>query len=168
MSSQTLRIAGIESESIVDGPGIRLCVFVQGCTHNCPGCHNPQTHPLDGGTIMQTEDIWQMFAADPLLAGITFSGGEPFLQPEGLVWLARKVHEQGKNVFAYSGFTFEELLARGREDKHTEELLQELDWLVDGRYIEALRNLDLEFRGSSNQRLLDRKAMHELRNTLLR
>lgn len=165
MSSQTLRIAGIESESIVDGPGIRLCVFVQGCTHHCPGCHNPQTHPLDGGELMQTESIWQMFVSDPLLAGITFSGGEPFLQPEGLLWLARKVHGLGKTVFAYSGFTFEELLARSREDRYTGELLLELDWLVDGRYVEALRDLELEFRGSSNQRLLDRKAMEELRRS---
>lgn len=162
MSSPLLRIAGIEDESIVDGPGIRMCVFVQGCTHNCPGCHNPQTHALDGGTVMSAEEIWQLFAQDPLLSGITFSGGEPFLQPEGLVWLAQKVHEAGKTVFAYSGFTYEQLLARAMEDSHTEELLGQVDWLVDGPYVEALRNLELEFRGSSNQRLLEKTDMEEL------
>ena len=162
MSSPLLRVAGIEDESIVDGPGIRMCVFVQGCTHNCPGCHNPQTHPLDGGTVMPAEEIWQLFCQDPLLSGITFSGGEPFLQPEPLAWIAKKVHEAGKNVFAYSGFTYEQLLARAKEDCHTRELLQEVDWLVDGPYVEALRNLELEFRGSSNQRLLERRDMEEL------
>ena len=162
MSSPLLRIAGIEDESIVDGPGIRMCVFVQGCTHNCPGCHNPQTHALDGGTVMSAEEIWQLFAQDPLLSGITFSGGEPFLQPEGLVWLAKKVHEAGKTVFAYSGFTYEQLLARAMEDSHTEELLGQVDWLVDGPYVEALRNLELEFRGSSNPRLLEKTDMEEL------
>ena len=84
------------------------------------------------------------------------------MQPEGLVWLAKKVHEAGKTVFAYSGFTYEQLLARAMEDSHTEELLGQVDWLVDGPYVEALRNLELEFRGSSNQRLLEKTDMEEL------
>lgn len=161
--SHTLRIAGLEEESIVDGPGLRLAVFVQGCTHNCPGCHNPQTHPLDGGRLMEAEEILRIFLADPLLSGITFSGGEPFLQPEPLVWLARKVHEAHKNVVAYSGYTCEELLEKGEKDPHVAELLEETDYLVDGPYVERLRDLELEFRGSSNQRFLDRKAMEALR-----
>ena len=77
-----LRLAGIEEESIVDGPGLRMTVFVQGCLLGCPGCQNPQTHDLNGGTEAAAEDILEKFCADPLLAGITFSGGEPFLQPE--------------------------------------------------------------------------------------
>lgn len=164
MSSPLLRVAGIEHESIVDGPGMRMCVFVQGCTHNCPGCHNPQTHALDAGTVMPAGEILDLFAQDPLLSGITFSGGEPFLQPEPLVWIARRVHDLGKNVFAYSGFTFEQLLARAATDCHTKALLHEVDWLCDGPYVEALRNLELEFRGSSNQRLLTRSDMEELAN----
>ena len=90
-----LRLAGIEEESIVDGPGLRMTVFVQGCLLGCPGCQNPQTHDLNGGTGSAAEDILEKFCADPLLAGITFSGGEPFLQPEPLLWLAREVHARG-------------------------------------------------------------------------
>ncbi len=159
----TLRLAGIEEESIVDGPGMRLTVFTQGCRHNCPGCHNPGTHPLDGGYPDSAEHILALFDEDPLLSGITFSGGEPFLQPGPLVWLARRVHERGKNVVAFSGWTLEELHAMGRRQPDTAALLDELDWLVDGPYVEALRDLELEYRGSSNQRFLDRAAIARLR-----
>ena len=158
----TLRIAGIEAESIVDGPGFRMTVFTQGCLHNCKGCHNPQTHDLMGGYLTTAEDILEKFLADPLLSGITFSGGEPFLQPEPLLWLARMVHAKGKNVMAYSGYTLEELLDKGREDKAVADLVREADYLVDGPYIEALRDLELEYRGSSNQRWLSREDMAEL------
>ena len=157
-----LRVAGIEQESIVDGPGLRFAIFVQGCHHNCPGCHNPQTHALDAGRVMMVEDIWELFAGNPLVSGITFSGGEPFLQPGGLAWLARKAHEKGKNVMAYSGFTYEALLERSKSCEQTRALLAELDYLVDGPYIEALRDVELEFRGSSNQRFLNREEMDAL------
>ena len=158
-----IRVAGIMDESIVDGPGLRFTVFVQGCTTNCPGCQNPQTHALDGGELMRTEDILARFLADPLLSGITFSGGEPFLQPEPLLWLARRVHEAGRDVMSYSGFTYEALLERGLQDPATDMLLRELDALVDGPYVEGLRDLDLEFRGSSNQRYLRRNDLVRLR-----
>ncbi len=160
--SSMLRVAGIEQESIVDGPGLRFAIFVQGCHHNCPGCHNPQTHAFDAGRFMTVEEIWELFAKDPLVSGITFSGGEPFLQPEGLAWLAKKAHEKGKNVMSYSGFTYEALLDRARSCEHTRRLLAELDYLVDGPYIEALRDLELDFRGSSNQRFLNREEMDAL------
>ncbi len=165
--SRTLRVAGLEEESIVDGPGLRFTLFVQGCTRNCPGCHNPQTHALDGGELMEADGILALFESDPLLSGISFSGGEPFLQPGPLAWIARQVHASGRDVLAFSGYTYEELLERSLEDPDTAALLEELDWLVDGPYLEAQRDLELEFRGSRNQRFLDRKAMAGLKEAWL-
>ena len=157
-----LRVSGIVEESIVDGPGLRYVVFTQGCTRACPGCQNPQTHPLDGGTLMDTSSILRQFLENPLLAGITFSGGEPFLQAGPLCGLAEAVHAAGKNVMAYTGFTFEELLDKAQTEPDVARLLDLVDTLVDGPYIEALRDLELKFRGSSNQRLLDREQRAQL------
>ena len=158
-----LRVSGIVEESIVDGPGVRFVVFTQGCEHHCPGCHNPHTHALDGGTMMETDAILARFDEDPLLSGITFSGGEPFLQPEPLAVLAEAVHARGKEVMIYSGFTFEQLLDRGAKEPAVRRLLEQADWLVDGPYVASRRNLELDFRGSDNQRLLNREAMRRLR-----
>ena len=158
----TLRIAGIEEDSIVDGPGLRMTVFAQGCLRNCKGCHNPQTHALDQGTLTSAKDLLTQFCSDPLLSGITFSGGEPFLQPEPLLWLAKEVHRLGKNVMAFSGYTLEELLDQGLERPAVTDLVNEVDYLVDGPYIEELRNLELEYRGSSNQRYLSRDEIQRL------
>lgn len=158
-----LRVCGLVEESIVDGPGLRFVVFVQGCLQDCPGCQNPQTHALDGGSLMNTEELLARFDENPLLSGITLSGGEPFLQPEPLAELAREVHRRGKTVMVYSGYTYEQLLARAAGDAGTQQLLDEADILVDGPYVEALRNLELTFRGSENQRVLDRQAMQRLR-----
>ena len=158
----TLRIAGIEEDSIVDGPGLRMTVFAQGCLRNCKGCHNPQTHALDQGTLIPAKDLLTQFCSDPLLSGITFSGGEPFLQPEPLLWLAREVHRLGKNVMAFSGYTLEELLDQGLERPAVTDLVNEVDYLVDGPYIEELRNLELEYRGSSNQRYLNKEEIAKL------
>lgn len=158
-----LRVSGIVEESVVDGPGVRFVVFTQGCEHHCPGCHNPHTHALDGGTMMTTDAILARFDEDPLLSGITFSGGEPFLQPEALAELAEAVHARGKDVMVYSGFTFEQLLEREGQDPGVRRLLSQADILVDGPYVESRRNLELDFRGSDNQRLLNREAMRRLR-----
>ena len=147
----------------MDGPGVRFVFFTQGCEHHCPGCHNPHTHALDGGTMMTTDAILARFDEDPLLSGITFSGGEPFLQPEALAELAEAVHARGKDVMVYSGFTFEQLLEREGRDPGVRRLLSQADILVDGPYVESRRNLELEFRGSDNQRLLNREAMRRLR-----
>lgn len=148
-----LRIAGIQDDSIVDGPGFRLAVFTQGCPHHCPGCHNPQTHAFDGGEVVDTDDILAKLEANPLLKGITFSGGEPFCQPAPLAQLARQAHERGKDVVCYTGYTLERLLES--ENKAVHELLGQVDILVDGPYIEQQRDLELLFRGSANQRLIN-------------
>lgn len=151
--SAELRVAGIEPESIVDGPGIRFTVFVQGCPHNCPGCHNPQTHPFEGGQETDIEEIFARFKGNPLLKGITFSGGEPFCQAEPLYRLAQLVHAACKDVVVYTGYTYEELAAS--EDPAVKALLKETDLLIDGPFILGEKNLDLLFRGSENQRLID-------------
>ena len=153
--SGTIRLAGIVRESIVDGPGIRLTVFVQGCPHRCPGCHNPDTHDPQGGYTCAIQKIYDAVMQNPLLRGITLSGGEPFEQAQALIPLARAVAAQGKDIVIYSGYTFEELLEKGQWDPAVLELLSLACLLVDGRFILAQRDLTLRFRGSANQRLLD-------------
>lgn len=153
-----LRISGIIPESIVDGPGFRYVIFTQGCPHHCPGCHNPQTHDFDGGTVITDgEKILREIRENTLLAGVTFSGGEPFCQPAPLAELAKEIHALGKNVFVYTGYTYEKLCEMAKTRPDIAALLKETDTLVDGPYIEALRNMELRFRGSSNQRILDLK-----------
>lgn len=148
-----LKVSGFEEESIVDGPGIRFVVFTQGCPHHCPGCHNPGTHDFHGGEMADTDGIMERFLEDPLLSGMTFSGGEPFCQPEPLCKLAGKVKETGKDVVIFTGYTLEQLEAMA--DPSVEKLLGLCDLLVDGPFLESERDLDLVFRGSRNQRILD-------------
>ncbi|MGN0477808.1 MAG: anaerobic ribonucleoside-triphosphate reductase activating protein [Hominenteromicrobium sp.] len=154
-----IRIAGIVEDSIVDGRGIRMTVFVQGCPHHCPGCHNPQTHDFSGGTMDDTDRIFEMFCENPLYRGITFSGGEPFCQPKPLKALADRVHAIKKDVTIYSGWTYEALCAM--QDPDVDALLAACDVLVDGPFIEAQKDLDLLFRGSANQRLIDMNRTRE-------
>jgi len=153
-----LRLAGVERESIVDGPGFRYVLFVQGCPHNCPGCHNPQTHDFEGGYTADPPQILQEIAANPLLQGVTFSGGEPFCQAAALCVLARSIREMGKNIVVYSGFTLEQLLHRSLQDPAIQDLLHLCDILIDGPFILAERDLSLQFRGSRNQRIIDLHA----------
>ncbi|MBQ5419369.1 MAG: anaerobic ribonucleoside-triphosphate reductase activating protein, partial [Selenomonas sp.] len=143
-----MRIAGIVDDSIVDGDGLRLSVFTQGCPHHCVGCQNPDTHAASGGRDEDTENILARIDENPLLTGITFSGGEPFLQPAPLTRLAKEAHKRGLDVWSYTGYTLEELLAK--KNPAIDALLRELDVLVDGPYEERLRDLTLNFRGSSN------------------
>lgn len=149
-----LRISGIIEESIVDGPGLRFTVFTQGCPHHCPGCHNPQTHDFDKGEIMDIWEIFKMYRENPLLSGITFSGGEPFCQPEPLYELGKLVKSLGHNVMTYTGYTYEQLLLMAGENSGIGRLLSVTDILVDGPFIEAERDLDLKYRGSKNQKII--------------
>jgi len=147
-----IRIAGLVNDSIVDGPGLRLAVFTQGCPHHCPGCHNPQSHAFDGGYLTDTKVILDMAAENILLDGVTLSGGEPFAQSVQCAEIARAVRALGLNVWCYTGYLFEQLV-QGSDDWL--ELLRNIDVLVDGPFIEEKRTLDMRFRGSSNQRVLD-------------
>ncbi len=157
----TLDLAGIVRESIVDGPGIRFVVFCQGCPHNCEGCHNPATHEFGAGRETSVERILAEFDKDPLLDGITLSGGEPFCQPKAMAAIAKGVKERGKTVFAFTGFTYEELVKKAESGDGTQDLLDLCDMIVDGRFVLAERDLSLRFRGSRNQRILDMQATRE-------
>ncbi|MDF2925593.1 MAG: nrdG [Paenibacillaceae bacterium] len=150
-------IAGIIKESIVDGPGIRLVVFAQGCPHACPGCHNPHTHAYAGGNTVTLDSIVNEVGRNPLLKGVTWSGGEPFGQAEAFAELTRRVKALGKNVLTYTGYTFEHILANAPNRKGWQELLAGSDYLMDGKFVEERRSYHLLFRGSDNQRFIDVK-----------
>ena len=150
-----IRIAGITRESIVDGPGIRLVVFTQGCPHNCPGCHNPETHDPAGGKLMDITEIINLIEQAKLIRGITFSGGEPFLQAGKLATIAQMAHQHNLNVVTYTGFLFEKILHFAITDTDILALLQQTDILIDGPFKKEERDLRLAFRGSLNQRIID-------------
>ncbi len=147
-----LKLSAIVTDSIVDGPGIRCTVFCQGCPHHCEGCHNPETWPFQGGTEMAPERVYAIIRENPLCRGVTFSGGEPFCQPEGYRELAVLCREGGYEVASYTGYTFDALLAGTQAQR---DLLSQLDVLIDGPYLQQERSLELSFRGSRNQRILD-------------
>lgn len=150
-----IRLHGVAPESIVDGPGNRYVIFVQGCPHRCPGCHNPDSHAYGGGKSTTTEKLWKNIEKNPLLKGITFSGGEPFLWGHELAVIAKKAVERGLDVMTYSGFTYEQLLKKAETEPSVRELLSVTNYLVDGRFLQDQRDLNLKFRGSRNQRILD-------------
>lgn len=149
-----MRIADCITESIVDGPGLRMTVFVQGCPHHCPGCQNPGTHDFSGGHEVGVAELCRCYAENPLLDGLTLSGGEPMCQPEDCAALARAVRALGGNVWVYTGFLYEALT----NDPARRALLDEADVLVDGPFLQAQRSLELRWRGSANQRVIDLRA----------
>jgi len=148
-----LRLAGVEKESIVNGPGLRYTIFAQGCPHHCLGCHNQQTWDLQGGYLLNIEEIFQEIKENCLLQGVTFTGGEPLLQATLLAKLGEKIKEIGLNLMVYTGYTWERI--KESNDEGIKALLNLTDILVDGPFILAKKDLALPFRGSSNQRLID-------------
>ncbi len=154
-SENNIRIAGIVQDSIVDGPGLRYTIFVQGCPHRCNGCHNPHTHDFDGGHEVPIPDIIDEISKNPLLDGITFSGGEPFSQADKLIPIASHARDLGLSVWIYSGWTYEELIGGISDRDGWEELLNLCDVLIDGRFELDKRSLALQWRGSANQRVID-------------
>ena len=152
-----LRVAGVIEESIVDGPGIRFVLFLQGCRLHCPGCQNPQTWDFDGGTLVPAAEVLGRIKANPLVRGVTFSGGEPFEQAAAVLPLAEELKAQGYHLMAFTGYTLEQLVQK----PECRAFLEKLDLLVDGPYIEAQKSLDLRFRGSKNQRILNIPATRE-------
>lgn len=149
-SMKSIRISGIEPESIVDGEGIRYVIFTQGCPHHCPGCHNPQTHSFNSGKLVLMEDILdEIVKRKDWVDGITLSGGEPFCQIGQCSLIAKKAHGMGLSVWCYTGYLFEDLYGQRAE------LLNYIDVLVDGPFVQAEKSLELDFRGSRNQRVID-------------
>ena len=158
-----VRIAGLVPESFVDGSGIRFAIFMQGCLRRCEGCHNPHTHKLTDGNIIDTEDVIRRIESRrDFLSGITLTGGEPLLQFDAALELARGAKSLGLNVWLYTGYRYEELTPA------VDALLNHVDVLVDGEFILAKRDLDLPFRGSSNQRLIDLNATRRLNKLTLK
>lgn len=153
-----IRIAGIVDDSIVDGPGLRLTVFAQGCPHGCPGCHNRHTHDENGGYTISVSEILAKVDKNPLLDGVTLSGGEPFMQYEAFAELAREIKNRGLSVMAYTGYTWERLV--GQYDKYGD-FLGVIDILVDGPFISEEKSHTLTFKGSKNQRIIDVKKSME-------
>ncbi len=157
--NKTIRMCGAEPESIVDGPGFRYVLFVQGCPHHCRGCHNPETWDTRAGYEISVGEVCDQIRSNPNLRGITLSGGEPFEQADALLALSKLVKAAGLTLMGYSGYTLEELIEKN--DEAINGLLNILDILVDGRYIEEQRNLTLIYRGSENQRVIDMNKSKE-------
>ena len=156
-----LKISGIIRESIVDGPGIRFVVFAQGCPHHCEDCHNPQTWSFDGGNDITVEKIMDEVKKDQLISGITLSGGEPFCQPDEMAKLAAVAQAQGLDVITYTGYIYEDLLEMSKASPNIMEFLKQINVLVDGPFITALKSYEIKFKGSSNQRAIDVKKSLE-------
>ncbi|MCI9110907.1 MAG: anaerobic ribonucleoside-triphosphate reductase activating protein [Bacilli bacterium] len=147
-----IRLASdLQSDSIVDGEGIRTVIWTQGCSHNCLGCHNPATHDFKGGFLTDTDEINKEISLLKAQTGITFSGGDPLFQAEACTEIAKYAKNIGMDVWCYTGFTFEELV----KTKKAKEFLKYVDVLVDGKFIMAERSLNVDFRGSRNQRIID-------------
>lgn len=155
-----IRLFGIVNDSIVDGLGLRTAIFTQGCVHNCEGCHNPESHNVNGGKLYDVEDVIDLINENPLCDGITFTGGDPFLQAEECAYIAEKVN---LNVWTYTGYTWEEIIQNEKFMK----LLKVTDVLVDGKFELNKRSLELTFKGSSNQRIIDVKRSLELGKVML-
>lgn len=164
-----IRLASpITVDSIVDGPGLRAVLWTQGCIHNCKGCHNSKTHDLLSGFEVDTSTIFKEIEKLKLHRGVTLSGGEPFLQSEALAEVAKTCKDNDLDVWVYTGYTFEELTDKKNPSYFNNlNLLRNIDVLVDGRFIEAKRDISLKFRGSSNQRIIDVKKTLELKKICL-
>ncbi len=163
-----LRIAGTIDDSVVDGDGYRFTIFTQGCPHRCPGCHNPETWDARAGRDADTDALFDAIRQNPLLSGVTFSGGEPFRQPAPLAELARRVHALGLDVWCYTGYTLEALQDAAARDEAAAGLLAATDVLVDGPFRQKERDLTLRFRGSRNQRVIDMNATREQGTVVLK
>lgn len=159
----TISILEIVEDTTVDGPGFRTSVYSSGCPHHCPGCHNPQSWNIENGHPVEVEEILKVILDDPF-ADVTFTGGDPMFQPQSFTELAKGIREHStKNIWCYTGYLFEVLL----QNPAQKALLEQIDVLVDGRFIEALKDEELRFRGSSNQRIINVQASLEKGETVV-
>ena len=153
-----IRIAGVIKESTVDGPGFRYVIFTQGCPHHCEGCHNPETHDMNGGKLESITTLAEDITKNPLLKGITLSGGEPFMQAKKLAKLLSLIDLKRYSVMTYTGFKYEYLISNANDDNGYLELLKLTDVLIDGKFMKDLKSSSAKFRGSANQRAIDVKS----------
>lgn len=152
-----LAVDYLQSDSIVDGEGIRAVIWTQGCSHNCPGCHNPNTHSFEDGYLLDIEEVKEMIDDLEGQDGVTFSGGDPFYQPEACAFLAKYIKKRGLNVWCYTGFLYETLIELSKRNSKIMDFLKEIDILVDGPFLLEKKSYDAIFRGSTNQRIIDVK-----------
>ncbi len=158
IKAQTIRLAGVIKESIVDGPGIRFVIFSQGCPHRCKGCHNPETFDENGGYVSEITNLLSAIDKNPLLKGVTFSGGEPLLQPEACFTIAEEVKKRGLDIVLFSGYTYEQIMDMAETSLAITKLMRLVDILIDGKFELKHKDLMLTFRGSHNQRVIDVQA----------
>lgn len=163
-----MRLSGIIEESIVDGPGIRVVFFFQGCLHGCPGCQNPATHPMGGGREFDVEQLNDVLKRNPHTDGVTISGGDPFYQIKDLRLLVEMIkNNYHLSILVYTGFVFENLLAESKKDKDLDYILRNIDLIIDGPFLLDQKDLSLLYRGSKNQRIIDVKKSFENNDTIL-
>lgn len=163
-----IRLAGeLTTDSIVDGEGIRTVVWTQGCIHNCPGCHNPETHSFENGFLKDVGELCREIANLEFQDGITLSGGDPLCQIDASLEIAKFCQKIGLNVWCYTGYKIEDLLKRAKKENKLKELLESIDVLVDSPFVLELKSYNVPFRGSSNQRLIDSKKSIKLDKAVL-
>ena len=152
---KTIRLSGIAYESLVNGPGIRRVFFAQGCKHNCKGCFNPDTHDFSGGEEKGINELIEDTINNPIIKGVTFSGGDPWEQADKFAYMAKEFRKRGLNIWSYTGYTFEYITENVYNREGWRELLENIDVLVDGKFEEDKTQNGLKFRGSANQRIID-------------
>lgn len=163
-----IRLAAyLQPDSIVDGEGIRTVIWTQGCPHNCFACHNPETHDYEGGALVDLEEVYEIIDGLEGQDGITFSGGDPFVQPEACAEIAKYARNKGYNIWAYTGFTFEQLLSMSEKNQSIMDFLNQVDVLIDGKFELDKKSFDVVFRGSTNQRIIDVKKSLEFGEVVL-
>ncbi|MBD7910943.1 MULTISPECIES: anaerobic ribonucleoside-triphosphate reductase activating protein [Clostridium] len=161
-----IRLAGIAYESLVNGPGLRRVFFSQGCKHNCRGCFNPDTHDFSSGEERDMDELIQDVVENPMIKGVTFSGGDPFERAQEFAYMAKKFKEHGLNIWSYTGYTYEYILENIDKVPGWKELMGNLDVIVDGRFEEDKKEDGLRFRGSNNQRIIDVKKSLKLKKVI--
>lgn len=157
-----IRLAGIAQNSLVNGPGLRKVFFSQGCSHHCFNCFNPTTWSFDGGQLFDIDELVKKVEFESFLDGVTFSGGDPFQQPKPFAYFAKELHKRNINLWIYTGYTFEELLELAKINEDVKTMLQNCDAIVDGPFIQNLADEKLEYRGSSNQKIIYLKDKHPI------
>lgn len=153
----TIRLSGIIYESLVNGPGMRRVFFAQGCKHNCQGCFNPDTHDFNGGQDKNMDELILDTIENPMIKGVTFSGGDPLEQAEEFAYMAKIFKEHGLDIWSYTGYTYEFILENQYNNPGWSEFINNIDVLVDGKFEKDRAIGGLKFRGSSNQRIIDVK-----------
>lgn len=158
---KTVRLSGIAYESLVNGPGMRRVFFSQGCKHNCEGCFNPDTHDFNGGEELDMDSLIEDTLSNPMIKGVTFSGGDPLERALEFSYMAKAFKKAGLNVWCYTGYTFEYIIENMKLNNFLKELIENIDVLVDGRFELSKKDDSLRFRGSKNQRIVDVKRSLE-------